>query len=720
MLKTKMATFLTSSLQRKLMLALMAIATFVIGVGGIYLLSSQQQSVSAGLEARAVYLTNMLSKNLSLPMWDMNMKSIQDQLDMVMSDPEIHSVALYEGEQKQPLAFKKRDGEAVDGIERESPVIYVRDHPQPTVELGRVRVVYTRSYMVQALRQTRMMILAGILLLLVSLSAATYILLRRMVQKPVGELLTMAHRIAEGDLEARIPVMSEDEIGRLGEEFNYMTDKLKQTMDGLSRSEQNYKSINETLEVRIQERTEELRQLLHSAGEGIFGVDPAGQVTFINPAALNMLRFAEEEMLGKGVHGLIHHSREDGSCYPVEQTPMYASYTKGVGNHVTDEMLWRKDGCSFPVEYSSTPITKDGKVMGAVVIFRDITERKQAEMNLAESRATMMALMNSIPDLIYYKNQEGVYLGCNNAFAERVGRPVSEITGKTDYDLFPKEVADVSVGKDAVMLSSLERQSTEEWVDYYDGRKLLLDTLKTPFWDSEGKLLGILGISSDITLRKQEKEILEKSAEALQIKLGEMDNARKAMLNILEDLDAAKKETEATMQKVDAMSKEQVAIFESLTLGIAFVKDRIILRGNTKLGELFGRPLDEMVGQTTRIWYKNEEEYLGIGASTYEDLKRQAIHQREQELPRKDGSLFWCLFRVRAIDAHDITQGIVCTLEDITERKQAEKELKERMDDLERFSRLTINREEKMIQLKEEINALREQAGKEKRYKIVE
>jgi PAS domain S-box-containing protein len=395
---------------------------------------------------------------------------------------------------------------------------------------------------------------------------------------------------------------------------------------------------------------------------------------------------------------------------------MYASYTKGVGNHVTDEMLWRKDGCSFPVEYSSTPITKDGKVMGAVVIFRDITERKQAEMNLAESRATMMALMNSIPDLIYYKNQEGVYLGCNNAFAERVGRPVSEITGKTDYDLFPKEVADVSVGKDAVMLSSLERQSTEEWVDYYDGRKLLLDTLKTPFWDSEGKLLGILGISSDITLRKQEKEILEKSAEALQIKLGEMDNARKAMLNILEDLDAAKKETEAT----DAMSKEQVAIFESLTLGIAFVKDRIILRGNTKLGELFGRPLDEMVGQTTRIWYKNEEEYLGIGASTYEDLKRQAIHQREQELPRKDGSLFWCLFRVRAIDAHDITQGIVCTLEDITERKQAEKELKERMDDLERFSRLTINREEKMIQLKEEINALREQAGKEKRYKIVE
>jgi PAS domain S-box-containing protein len=464
-------------------------------------------------------MTHMLSKNLSLPMWDMNLKLIQDQIDTVISDPEIYSVALYEGEQKQPLALKKRDGEAVDGIERESPVIYVRDPPQPSVELGRVRIVYTRSYMYQALRQTSMMILGGIFILLASLYAATYLLLRRMVQKPVGELLAMANRIAEGDLEARIPVTSRDEIGLLCKEFNDMTDKLRQTMDGLSNSEQNYRNINVTLE-------------------------------------------------------------------------------------------------------------------------EELSQRRLAEIELQR----------------YQQNLE-----------ELVKTRTSEIS-KT-IDQLNAEVADRNAAEEAL---------------------------------------------------KQINEKLGNTAADLQQKLGEMDNARKAMLNILEDLDVAKKETEATMQKVDAMSKEQVAIFESLTLGIAFVRDRIILRGNTKLGELFGRPLEEMIGQTTRIWYKNDEEYLGIGASTYEDLKRQAIHQREQELPRKDGSLFWCLFRVRAFDAHDISQGIVCTLEDITERKQAEKELKERMDDLERFSRLTINREGKMIQLKEEINALREQAGKEKRYKIVE
>ena len=115
----------------------------------------------------------------------------------------------------------------------------------------------------------------------------------------------------------------------------------------------------------IRQSEESKRLLLHAAGEGIFGVDTTGQVTFINPAALRMLGFAEEEMLGQSVHALIHHSHKDGSNYPVEDCPMYASYTKAAESHVTDEVLWRKNGSSFPVEYSSMPITKDGKVAWA-------------------------------------------------------------------------------------------------------------------------------------------------------------------------------------------------------------------------------------------------------------------------------------------------------------------------------------------------------------------
>ena len=134
----------------------------------------------------------------------------------------------------------------------------------------------------------------------------------------------------------------------------------------------------------LRQSEESKRLLLHAAGEGIFGVDATGQLTFINPAALRALGFSEEEMLGQGVHGLIHHSYADGSIYPLEDCPIYASYTKATDSHVTDEVLWRKDGSSFPVEYSSTPITKDGKVMGAVITFQDITERKQSEEKIRQ------------------------------------------------------------------------------------------------------------------------------------------------------------------------------------------------------------------------------------------------------------------------------------------------------------------------------------------------
>lgn len=141
---------------------------------------------------------------------------------------------------------------------------------------------------------------------------------------------------------------------------------------------------NKFLEARVQERTDELRLLLHSAGEGMFGVDAAGQVTFSNPVALNLLGFAEEEMIGKEVHDLIHHSREDGSPYPKEDCPIFATCSHGIKNRATDEVLWCKDGGSFPVEYTSTPIIKDENIMGAVVTFRDITKRKQAEREITE------------------------------------------------------------------------------------------------------------------------------------------------------------------------------------------------------------------------------------------------------------------------------------------------------------------------------------------------
>ena len=144
---------------------------------------------------------------------------------------------------------------------------------------------------------------------------------------------------------------------------------------------------------QAQEKIERLRiekeLLLTSAGEGIFGLDLDGNHTFVNPVAAEMLGYPIEELLHKHSHTICHHTRADGSLYPEDECPIYKAFNDATVQHVRDEVFWRKDRSSFPVAYTSTPIKEDGKLVGAVVTFRDITERKRAEEKLAHAMADL-------------------------------------------------------------------------------------------------------------------------------------------------------------------------------------------------------------------------------------------------------------------------------------------------------------------------------------------
>jgi PAS domain S-box-containing protein len=131
---------------------------------------------------------------------------------------------------------------------------------------------------------------------------------------------------------------------------------------------------------------EKYRSLLMSMGEGVYGLDTDGNCTFCNPACLNALGYSEPaDLLGKNIHQLIHHHRSDNSPYPENKCPIYMAFLQGKGVHVDDEVLFRADGSSFPVEYHSHPIEVDGTITGAVVLFTDITKRKKAEAAVQES-----------------------------------------------------------------------------------------------------------------------------------------------------------------------------------------------------------------------------------------------------------------------------------------------------------------------------------------------
>jgi diguanylate cyclase (GGDEF)-like protein/PAS domain S-box-containing protein len=121
------------------------------------------------------------------------------------------------------------------------------------------------------------------------------------------------------------------------------------------------------------------RLVLETVGEGIFCADAGGITTFVNPAGTRMLGWSSEELVGKRQHDIVHHSYPDGSHYPIEECPIYTVLNTGRPQHCEDEVFWRRDGSSFPVSYTSTPIFDGTAIVGSVVVFQDISERTRRD-----------------------------------------------------------------------------------------------------------------------------------------------------------------------------------------------------------------------------------------------------------------------------------------------------------------------------------------------------
>lgn len=168
---------------------------------------------------------------------------------------------------------------------------------------------------------------------------------------------------------------------------------------------------------QIKERYE---LILNSAGEGIYGLDKNGKVTFVNPAAVEITGWSVEDTIGEAGHEQHHHSRADGNPYPREECPIYAALKDGEVHHqVCDEVFWRKDGTSFPVYYTSTPLIDDGEVIGAVVVFQDVTEIKQSEAKLKKALEEISQLKERIQAENTYLQEE---IKQNSNFEEILGQ----------------------------------------------------------------------------------------------------------------------------------------------------------------------------------------------------------------------------------------------------------------------------------------------------------
>ncbi|MBF8748596.1 sigma 54-interacting transcriptional regulator [Pseudomonas sp. HD6421] len=154
---------------------------------------------------------------------------------------------------------------------------------------------------------------------------------------------------------------------------------------------------------RIQQQN---RLILGAVGEGIYGLDTRGQTTFINPAAERILGWSAADMIGQDAHLLFHHSHRDGSAFEVDQCPIHASFTDGQVHRVDQEVFWHKNGEPIAVEYTSTPIFEMGRLVGAVVLFRDIRERQRTEARLREALSEVEQLQRRLEMENQYLQEE--------------------------------------------------------------------------------------------------------------------------------------------------------------------------------------------------------------------------------------------------------------------------------------------------------------------------
>ncbi len=213
-------------------------------------------------------------------------------------------------------------------------------------------------------------------------------------------------------------------------------EELEQQKSTLLEQREELESSREILS-QTEERT---RLILGSVGDGIVGMDTDGKMTFVNPAVLTLLGYSEAELIGQPMHKMVHYAYPDGSQFPRDECSMYKTSHDGQPRQVDDEVLWRKDGVALPVEYTTTPVYKDGQIQGSVIVFRDITARKQAEEIIRNNERNVRFMLESSPVAVRIMNAETRRLVfANQSYADIFDASLEKMVGENPLRFYQNE-----------------------------------------------------------------------------------------------------------------------------------------------------------------------------------------------------------------------------------------------------------------------------------------
>ncbi|HSD57643.1 MAG TPA: PAS domain S-box protein [Methanotrichaceae archaeon] len=437
---------------------------------------------------------------------------------------------------------------------------------------------------------------------------------------------------------------------------------------------------NESAEEALLENEEDVkryRQLVELAQEGIWTIDTEGTTTYANPKMAEMLGYAVEEMLGKSFLVFMDdQGRETARRF-------FERRRQGVKESHEFEFV-KKDGTRIYTSLSTSPIHDEkGIFTGALALVSDITESKQAVEKLQESRDYLDKIINSIGDPIFVKDRQHRYVLANEAQCNLAGHKREEIIGKTCYDFFPKEQADVFWKKDDEVFETGIENVNEEIVTDAKGTVRTVVSKKTPYKDNAGYEF-LVGVVRDITDRKQMENELRRARDDLEFRVqertAELVNANEALQSEIAQRKLAEEKLFAEQRKFQTLS-------ESSPFGIALIdKDGTFSYINPEFKEMFGYDLNDVPSE--REWFKKaypdpayRHEVVSAWINDLNDLKSDKNISRTFAVTCKDGTEKIIKFILVHHDTNDYKYQV--SFEDITKRKQAEQELRASLQFLE-------------------------------------
>lgn len=286
---------------------------------------------------------------------------------------------------------------------------------------------------------------------------------------------------------------------------------------GISRDITEEKQVKEAL----QRSEEQLRLILDSCAEAVFGTDIQGNCTFCNTSCLKLLGYTDEkELLGKSLHQLAHYQYPDGRTYPQKECPVHQAISNGEALHLDNLVFWRSDGTSFSAELFAHPQYRDKKLVGAVITFFDITKRKKMEEKLRESERIKDLLLTNLPGMVYKINcgpkpsLEYVSEGClaltgydAPTFKEIINKSLADPSYLTEYAEYVDLICHIQRRVAQALTSQSPYTYREEFsvVTAQGDKKWVLDQGKG-LYNDKGELLALDGLVIDITDRKQKEE----------------------------------------------------------------------------------------------------------------------------------------------------------------------------------------------------------------------